>query len=117
MEGPASLDQQKVVFAARHQDRLLTGRFRSPKKKAEFTPGVESVRRCSISSSASPAQWPDCCRLVEVRLCNIHKSPSKKGKMDKHLTRWTLILQDYRRIRQLILANGAVMTSTSMQLV
>ncbi|KAK0131748.1 hypothetical protein N1851_033466 [Merluccius polli] len=111
-------DQQKVVFAARH--RLLTGRFRTPKKKAEFTPGVESVRRCSIASSASPAQWPDCCRLVEsifVRLCNIHKSPSKKGKMDKHLTRWTLILQDYRRIRQLILANGAVMTSTSMQLV
>ena len=113
-------DQQRVVFSARHQDRLLTGRFRSPKKKAEFTPGVESVRRCTIASTASPAQWPDCCRVLEsifVRLCNIHKCPSKKGKTDKRLTRWTLILQDYRRIRQLILANGAVMTSTSLQLV
>ena len=121
VEGPASLRPAECgVFAAWHQDRLLTGRFRSPKKKAEITPGVESVRRCSIASSASPAQWTDCCCLVEsifVRLCNIHESPSKKGKMDKHLMRWTLILQDYRRIRQLVLANGAVMTSTSMQLV
>ena len=81
---------------------------------------MESVRRCTITSTASPAQWPDCCRVLEsifVRLCNIHKCPSKKGKTDKRLTRWTLILQDYRRIRQLILANGAVMTSTSLQLV
>lgn len=112
-------DQQRVVFAARHQDRLVAGRFRSPKKKAEFTPGVESLKRCVLGSTASPAQWPDCCRLVEaifVRLCRLYKSP-KKQQGQKTLTRWTLILQDYRNIRQLILGNGAIMQSTTLQLV
>ncbi|TWW65100.1 hypothetical protein D4764_22G0007470 [Takifugu flavidus] len=32
-------NKDTIVYAARHQDRLLTGRFRSPKKKAVFTPG------------------------------------------------------------------------------
>lgn len=111
-------DKKRVVFAARHQDRLTTGRFRSPKKKAVFTPGVDSLKRCVLGSTASPAQWPDCCRLVEaifIRLCSIHKCLRKKGK--NLLTRWSLILQDYRRIRQLILANGAIMQSTTLQLV
>ena len=111
-------DQQKAVYHARHQDRLLTGRFRSPKKKGEFTSGVDSLRRCTITASASPAQWPSCCRLVDaicVRLCTLHPSPTKKGK--GYLSRWSLILRDYRRIRQLILANGAVMSTTSLQLV
>ena len=107
-------DQQKAVYAARHQDRLLTGRFRSPKKKGEFTSGVDSLRRCTITASASPAQWPSCCRLVDA-ICTLHPSPTKKGK--GYLSRWSLILRDYRRIRQLILANGAVMSTTSLQLV
>ncbi|KAB5574970.1 hypothetical protein PHYPO_G00215240 [Pangasianodon hypophthalmus] len=38
-------DKQRVVFAARHQERLTTGRFRSPKKKAVFTPGIDSFTR------------------------------------------------------------------------
>ncbi|KAJ8347433.1 hypothetical protein AAFF_G00201160 [Aldrovandia affinis] len=79
-------DKQRVVFAARHQDRLNT--------------------------------WPDCSRLIEaiiVSLCGIHKSPKKQGKGT--LTRWTLILQDYRKIRQLILANRAIMQDTTLQLV
>ena len=59
-------DQQKAVYHARHQDRLLTGRFRSPKKKGEFTSGVDSLRRCTITASASPAQWPSCCLLVDA---------------------------------------------------
>ncbi|TWW62873.1 hypothetical protein D4764_04G0015200 [Takifugu flavidus] len=74
-------DKDRIVYAARHQDRLLTGRFRSPKKKAVFTPGVESTKRCVLGSSGSPAQWPNCCRLIEtifVRLCNIHTSPKKE---------------------------------------
>ncbi|XP_053091155.1 uncharacterized protein LOC113534513 isoform X1 [Pangasianodon hypophthalmus] len=111
-------DKQRVVFAARHQERLTTGRFRSPKKKAVFTPGVESLKRCVLASTASPAQWPDCCRLVEaifIRLCRIHKNPRRKGKGS--LTRWSLILHDYRRIRQLILNNGAIIQGTNLQLV
>ena len=107
-------DKQKAVYHARHQDRLLTGRFKSPKKKAEFTSGVDSLRRCTITATASPAQWPSCCRLVDaicVRLCSIHRSPTK------NYSRWSLILRDYRRIRQLILTNGAVMSGTTLQLV
>ncbi|XP_026109429.1 uncharacterized protein LOC113081601 [Carassius auratus] len=111
-------DKDRVVYAARHQDRLLTGRFRSPKKKAVFTPGVDSTKRCVLGSSGSPAQWPNCCRLVEmifIRLCNIHRSPKKQR--TESLSRWDLILRDYRKIRQLILSNGMVMNDTTLQLV
>ncbi|XP_026143958.1 uncharacterized protein LOC113118756 [Carassius auratus] len=111
-------DKDRVVYAACHQDRLLTGRFRSPKKKAVFTPGVDSTKRCVLGSSGSPAQWPNCCRLVEmifIRLCNIHRSPKKQR--TESLSRWDLILRDYRKIRQLILSNGTVMNDTTLQLV
>lgn len=67
---------------------------------------------------ASPALWPDCCRLVEaifIRLCRIHKSPRRKGKSSS--TRWTLILHDYGTIRQLLLNNGPIMQNTNLQLV
>ncbi|XP_030248701.1 uncharacterized protein LOC115566827 isoform X3 [Sparus aurata] len=110
-------DQQRVVYAARHQVRLTTGRFRVSKKRAEFTPGVESMTRCFLASSGSPAQWPGCSRLVEsicVKLCNIHKSPKKQGSYA--LTRWTLIVTDYGKIRQLVLGNATVMQSTALQL-
>ena len=90
VEGPACgraclpMTSRKVVFAARHQIRLLTGRFMSPKKKAEFMSGVESVRRCTITFSSSPAQWPDYCRLV-VHLCQAlqHLQVSWEGPPDK----------------------------------
>ncbi|KAL1265440.1 hypothetical protein QQF64_003467 [Cirrhinus molitorella] len=111
-------DKDRVTYAARHQDRLLTGRFRSPKKKAVFTPGVDSTKRCVLGSSGSPAQWPNCCRLVVmifIRLCNIHRSPKKQR--TESLSRWDLILRDYRKIRQLILSNGTVMSETTLQLV
>ncbi|KAL1246953.1 hypothetical protein QQF64_034540 [Cirrhinus molitorella] len=110
-------DQQRVAYSARHQSHLTTGRFRCSKKKPEFTPGVESMTRCVLGSTGSPAQWPDSCRLVEciiVKLCNIHKTPKKQGKYA--LTRWTLILRDYSKIRQLVLGNGAVMQSSTLQL-
>ncbi|XP_034436951.1 uncharacterized protein LOC117759113 [Hippoglossus hippoglossus] len=110
-------DRQRVEYAARHQSRLTTGRYRVSKKKAEFTPGVESMTRCVLGSTGSPAQWPDCCRLIEsifVKLCNIYKSPKKQG--NYALTRWTLILKDYSKIRQLVLGNGVVMQTTTLQL-
>ncbi|XP_026179825.1 uncharacterized protein LOC113140248 [Mastacembelus armatus] len=110
-------DQQRVAYAARHQVRLTTGRYKRPKQKEDFTPGVESMTRCALGSTGSPAQWPDCSRLVEfifVKLCIIHKSPKKQGSYA--LTRWTLILQDYSKIRQLVLGNGTVMDSTTLQL-
>lgn len=111
-------DRQRVTFAARHQSRLDTGRFRSPKKRQEFTPGVESVKRHALTTTAPLAQWPDCCRLIEtifVKLCSIHRSPKKKG--NGTVSRWDLILRDYRKIRQCILANAIVMEQTTLQLV
>ncbi|KAF4100025.1 hypothetical protein G5714_018221 [Onychostoma macrolepis] len=38
-------DKQRVNFAARLQDRLTMGRFRSPNKESVFTPGVDSLKR------------------------------------------------------------------------
>ncbi|MEQ2316856.1 hypothetical protein AMECASPLE_036719 [Ameca splendens] len=58
-------DKQRVVYAARHQDRLLSGHFRTPKKPSK-TPGVESTTRCLLGASSAPAQWPDCCRDLVV---------------------------------------------------
>nr|XP_055051859.1 uncharacterized protein LOC129437624 [Misgurnus anguillicaudatus] len=110
-------DQQRVAYAARHQVNLTTGRFRCSKTKPEFTPGVDSMTRCVLGSTGSPAQWPDCCRLVEsifVKLCDIHRSPKKIG--NHAVTRWTLILRDYSKIRQLVLGNGTVMKNTTLQL-
>ncbi|XP_029683086.1 uncharacterized protein [Takifugu rubripes] len=97
-------DKDRIVYAARHQDRWLTGHFRSPKKKAVFTPGVESTKRCVLGSSGSPAQWPNCCRLIEtifVRLCNIHTSPKERGQ--------------HSVSRQLVLCNGTLMQQTTLQ--
>ncbi|KAI9541439.1 hypothetical protein NQZ68_029808 [Dissostichus eleginoides] len=111
-------DKQRVVFAARHQSRLDTGRFRSPKKRQEFTPGVESLKRHALTTTAPLSQWPDCCRLIEaifVRLCVIHRSPRKRG--TGTVSRWDLILEDYRKIRRCILSNGTVMQQTTLQLV
>jgi len=110
-------DKDRISYAARHQERLLTGRFRSPKKKAVFS-GVESTKRCVLGSTGSAAQWPNCSRLVEtifIRLCNIHNSPKKIG--HQTLSRWSLILNDYKKIRQLILINGIIMKDTTLQLV
>lgn len=110
-------DKQRVVYAARHQDRLLSGRFRTPKKPSK-TPGVESTTRCMLGASSAPAQWPDCCRLVEnifIRLCNLHPNPVRKGKTAD--SRWSLILRDYRKIRQIVVGNSVVMQGTAIQLV
>ncbi|XP_053199085.1 uncharacterized protein LOC128383497 [Scomber japonicus] len=111
-------DKQRVVFSARHQTRLNTERFRSANKRQEFTPGVESVKRHALTTTAPLAQWPDCCRLVEaifIRLCAIHRSPKKRGTVT--VSRWDLVLEDYRQIRRRILANGLVLKQTTMQLV
>ncbi len=55
------------------------------------------------SSTDSPAQRPDHCRLMDailLRLCKIHRGPGEEEMA------WCLILQDYSKIRELILANA-----------
>ena len=112
-------DKECVEYAARHQERLLTGRYRVPKRPS-VTPGVESTIRCMLGASSAPAQWPDCCRLVEsifIRLCTLYPSPMKKGKGS--CSRWVLILKDYHKIRELVVCNPRLMDpeKTKMQLV
>ncbi|XP_043092083.1 uncharacterized protein LOC122342369 [Puntigrus tetrazona] len=51
----------------------------------------------------------------ESVLCAIHKSPKKKGVGT--VSRWDLILEDYKKIRQRILTNAAVMQQITLQLV
>lgn len=78
---------------------------------------MESLKRHALTS-APLAQWPDCCRPIErasVRPCAVHRTPRKKG--TGTVSRWDLILQDYRQIRHCILANGAVMQQTNLQFV
>lgn len=76
------------------------------------------MKRHVLTTTAPLAQWPDCCPLVEnilIRLCAIHLSPKKKG--TGTVSRWDLILEDYRKIRRVVLGNGAVMQQTNLQLV
>ncbi|XP_066535837.1 uncharacterized protein [Hoplias malabaricus] len=106
-------DKQRILYIAQLQDRLLNGHF-----QAISMPGLESRTNCDLGTSASSTEWPDCCRLVEaifVRLCNIHCSHQEKN--EGTMKQWTLILQDYRTIRRLLLGNCAVMQGTSLQLV
>ncbi|MEQ2317131.1 hypothetical protein AMECASPLE_039655 [Ameca splendens] len=110
-------DKQRVVYAARHQDRLLSGRFGTPKKPSK-TPGVETTTRCVLGASSAPAQWPDCCRLVEtifIGLCGLHSALKRKGKGAE--SRWSFILKDYRKIRDLVVGNARVMQGTEIQMV
>ncbi|XP_007248611.3 uncharacterized protein LOC103031077 [Astyanax mexicanus] len=111
-----SWDKQQVGFVALHQERLTTGHFQSPGKEDNLLQGMVNTARCTLEASSSTR--PDCCRLIEaifIRLCSIHGCPSKKD--EGILKRWTLIMQDYRKIRELLLGNGAVMQATSLQLV
>ncbi|KAK5618927.1 hypothetical protein CRENBAI_007684 [Crenichthys baileyi] len=83
-----------LVYAARHQDRLLSGRFCSPKKPSK-PPGVESTMCCVLGASSAPAQWPDCFGLVETifnRLCSLHPALKRKGKRAE--SQWSLISRD-----------------------
>lgn len=91
-------DKRRVVFGPWFQNWLLSGHYRTPKTPTR-TPGVESTTRCVLGASIAPAQWPDCCHLRETH------------------SRWSLILEDYHKVRQLVLGNGLVMIGTSLQLV
>lgn len=77
-QGLADYDKEKTVYSPRHKSSLKTGRFRATKKIV--APGVESTRRCFVGAN-SPAQWPDCNRIVEavfVKLCALYPNPVRK---------------------------------------
>ena len=60
----------------------------------------------SFSTSSAPSLLSIC-----VKLCSIHKNHKKQGSYA--LTRWTVIVTEYGKIRQLVLGNATVMQSTT----
>ncbi|KAK1902432.1 putative clathrin assembly protein [Dissostichus eleginoides] len=70
------------------QNTLKQGRFRATKKIV--APGVESTKRCFIWAH-SPAQWPDCNRVVEAiftRLCGLYKNTVRCEGRGSHGSQW-----------------------------
>ncbi|XP_051792903.1 uncharacterized protein LOC127530328 isoform X1 [Acanthochromis polyacanthus] len=109
-------DKRRIQYQPRHQPKLAHGRFKAPMNTG-VTPGVDSVKRCLIGHPGGPAQWPSTSRLVEamcIKLCALHKSPTKKDGV--RLPRWTKVLNDYHHIRDLVLNCHTLMEATSLQL-
>ncbi len=109
-------DKQRVNFQPRHQPQLTHGRFKAPKWSG-VTPGVESVKRCLIGHPGGPAQWPSTSHLVEavcIKLCALHKAPTKKAEVCT--PRWSKILPYYNHIRELVLNSRRLMDESMIQL-
>nr|XP_055076379.1 uncharacterized protein LOC129455635 [Misgurnus anguillicaudatus] len=109
-------DSDDVAALHRDQPQLTHGRYKAPKRSG-VTPGVESVKRCLIGHPGGPAQWPDANRLVNticMKLCALHKSPTKKDGVCT--PRWSKVLSDYHHIRELVLNNPTLMDETTIQL-
>jgi len=51
------VDKQRVVYAARHQDRLLSGRFRTPKKPSNGAVPLQRGARFKRAVSCPPLFW------------------------------------------------------------
>ncbi|KAK2143070.1 hypothetical protein LSH36_881g03003 [Paralvinella palmiformis] len=69
-------DKKKIIYVKRHQERLVQGRFHCSKKKKNVFLVI------FLGHSGTPAQWSDCCRVVEtlsIKLCQKFPSPVKKG--------------------------------------
>ncbi|KAI4827569.1 hypothetical protein KUCAC02_030957 [Chaenocephalus aceratus] len=107
-------DKRKTIYPPRHKNTLKQGRFRATKKIV--APGVESTKRCFIGAH-SPAQWPDCNRVVEAiftRLCDLYKNSVRcEG---KRVSRFTMVIRAYKHIRECVITNAKVMTETTIQL-
>ncbi|XP_026110190.1 uncharacterized protein LOC113083135 [Carassius auratus] len=107
-------DKKKTIYPPRHQTHLKQGRFRATKKIV--APGVESTKRCFVGAH-SPAQWPDCNRVVEAiftRLCALY--PNAVRCEGVRVSRFTVVARAYKHIRECILTNAKVMSETTIQL-
>ncbi|XP_052427031.1 uncharacterized protein LOC127969237 isoform X1 [Carassius gibelio] len=106
------IDKQQVNY----QPQLTHGNLKAP-KPSKVTPGVESVKRCLIGHPGSPALLQSTICLVEaicMKLCALHKSPTKKAGVCT--PRWSKILSDYLHIRELVLNSHRLMDETTIQL-
>ncbi|XP_016104551.1 uncharacterized protein [Sinocyclocheilus grahami] len=107
-------DKKKTIYPPRHQTTLKQGRFRATKKIV--APGVQVWKRCFVGAH-SPAQWPDCNRVVEAiftRLCALYPNAVRCDGV--RVSRFTMVARAYKHIRECILTNAKVMSETTIQL-
>ncbi|XP_064815580.1 uncharacterized protein LOC135531470 [Oncorhynchus masou masou] len=106
-------DKQRLIYPARHQERIVQGRFKTTKGKSSIILGKDSLQRLN----SGPANWPGTSRLVEAicsQLCQIHPSATQSAGVKK--SRWALILADYVGIREAVLNSPRLMAQTNLQL-
>ncbi|KAM9492387.1 uncharacterized protein ACWYII_004276 isoform 2-T4 [Salvelinus alpinus] len=110
-------DKQRLIYPARHQERIVQGRFKATKGKSSIVLGKDSLQRCLLGLNSGPASWPDTSRLVEAicrQLCQVHPGATQSAGVKK--SRWALILADYVAIREAVLNSPRLMTRTNLQL-
>ncbi|XP_038842219.1 uncharacterized protein LOC120041349 [Salvelinus namaycush] len=110
-------DKQRLIYPARHQERIVQGRFKATKGKSSIVLGKDSLQRCLLGLNSGPASWPGSSRLVEAicrQLCQIYPSAMQSAGVKK--SRWALILADYVAIREAVLNSPRLMTRTNLQL-
>lgn len=74
------------------------------------------ICRCFVGAH-SPAQWPDCNRVVEaifIRLCALY--PNAVRCDGGRVSRFTMVTHAYKHIQQCIITNAKVMSETTIQL-
>ena len=139
-------DKRRLVYPARHQERLVRGRFKAAKSGREgdaltvrFFSLCLSVKffstaqtytvynGCSLSLSLSlscllgtasgPATWPGTSHLVEAICSQLCRlHPSAARAAGVRRSRWALVLADYAAIREAVLASRRLMDRTQIQL-
>ncbi|XP_062605331.1 uncharacterized protein LOC134267127 [Saccostrea cucullata] len=112
-------DQRPAVFQARPKSSPPKGRFMS--SKTAISPpkaGVEKTKRSFVGTGSGPASYPDTKRYMEMlvrRLMEVHTGPVKRANQQT-LSRWSLILTSYNRIREVVTEDPRVSALTSIQL-
>lgn len=74
------------------------------------------ICRCFVGAH-SPAQWPNCNRVVEAiftRLCALYPNVVRCDGV--RVSRFTMVIRAYKHIRECILTNAKVMSETTIQL-
>ncbi|KAG1670858.1 hypothetical protein GQR58_016655 [Nymphon striatum] len=77
----------------------------------------DNVEGCFVGQNRGPAQYPDQNRYVEavmVKLCARHLRNIPQNKV--LFQRWSLVMNDYKSIREKVNSNDRVMKSTSLQI-
>ncbi|XP_058873100.1 uncharacterized protein LOC117967555 [Acipenser ruthenus] len=95
-------DKQRLTYPARHQDRLIQGRFKTTKTTSYDTLGLGT---CPVATDE---------QIRRGHLCHLH--PSSTNSKGVRTSRWAAILGDYSKVRELVLGSPRLMEKTTLQL-